>query len=96
MLYAALYRNKPGVTLKSKDVIDKSRKWWNEGGKPAGIKTLAIYGTLGTAVPELLGVGLFVWHKETHAAAEPTSLAMVAWRAANNAAASRRPCWVSW
>jgi signal transduction histidine kinase len=46
--------------------------------------------------PELLGVGLFVWHKETHAAAEPTSLAMVAWRAANNAAASRRPCWVSW
>ena len=54
MLYVALYKNKPGVALKSKDVIDKSRKWWNEGGKPAGIKTLAIYGTLGTAVPEIL------------------------------------------
>ena len=45
---------------------------------------------------ELLGVGFFVRRKETHAAAEPISLAMVEWRAANNAAASRRPCWVSW
>ena len=34
MLYVAFYKNKPGVALKSKDVIEKSRKWWNEGGKP--------------------------------------------------------------
>jgi len=54
MLYIALYKNKPGVALKSKDVIEKSRKWWNEGGKPAGIKTLAIYGALGSEAPDVL------------------------------------------
>jgi hypothetical protein len=54
MLYVAFYKNKPGVALKSKDVIDKSRKWWNEGGKPAGIKTLALYGALGSDAPDVL------------------------------------------
>ncbi len=54
MLYIALYKNKPGVALKSKEVMEKSRKWWNEGGKPKGLKTIAIYGALGTDAPDVI------------------------------------------
>ncbi len=54
MLYVALYKNKPGVRLGSDEVVAKSRKWWNEGGKPAGMKVLAIYGTTGTNAPEIM------------------------------------------
>jgi len=73
-----------------------------EGQVARTVQTISVYtfGSWSKQIPprlaELLGVGLFVWRKETHAAAEPISLAMVAWRAANNAAASRRPCEVSW
>jgi len=54
MLYVGFYKNKPGVALKSKDVIDKSRKWWNEGGKPKGLKTIAIYGALSSDAPDVI------------------------------------------
>jgi hypothetical protein len=54
MLYLAFYKNKPGVALKSKDVVEKSHKWWNEGGKPATMKTLAVYGALGTDAPDVM------------------------------------------
>jgi Protein of unknown function (DUF3303) len=54
MLYVAFYKNKPGVALKNKDVMDKSRKWWNEGGKPKGMKTVAVYGALGSDAPNVI------------------------------------------
>ena len=61
MLYVAFYRNKPGVALKSKDVVEKSRKWWNEGGKPKGMKTVSLYGALGSNAPDV-----FVFETDDH------------------------------
>ncbi len=54
MLYVAFYKNKPGVALKSMDVVEKSQKWWNEGAKPAGIKTIAVYAALSSDAPDVL------------------------------------------
>lgn len=42
MLYIAFIKNRPG-TATDIDVIAKSRKWWNEGAKPAGLKTIGFY-----------------------------------------------------
>jgi hypothetical protein len=53
MLYVAFYQNKPGMALKSKDVVEKFRKSWNEGGKPAGLKTIALYGALSSEAPDV-------------------------------------------
>ena len=61
MLYVAFYRNKAGVALKSKDVVEKSRKWWNEGGKPKGMKTIALYGALSSNAPDV-----FVFETDDH------------------------------
>lgn len=61
MLYVAFYKNKPGVALKSKDVVEKSRQWWNEGGKPKGLKTIALYGALSSDAPDV-----FVFETDNH------------------------------
>jgi Protein of unknown function (DUF3303) len=42
------------VTIRSEQrgntaLVDRSRKWWNEGGRPSGLKTVAAYGTLGSS-----------------------------------------------
>ena len=31
MLYIAFMKNKPGTVLGNVDIMDKSKKWWNEG-----------------------------------------------------------------
>ena len=55
MLYIAFVKNRPRVGgAGNVDMLAKSRKWWNEGGRPAGLKTLAFYGALGTKTPAVL------------------------------------------
>ena len=53
MLYIAFVKNKPGTVLGNVDIMAKSRKWWNEGDKPAGLKTIGFYGALGTDTPDV-------------------------------------------
>jgi hypothetical protein len=48
MLYIAFVRLKPERA--SADLVEKSRQWWNEGGRPPGLRTVAGYGSLGAAL----------------------------------------------
>ncbi len=54
MLYVAFVKNKPRWQLGNVDFAAKSRRWWNEGERPAGLKTVAFYGALGTDTPDVL------------------------------------------
>jgi hypothetical protein len=60
MLYIAFVkaRSQPaaGVTVE-----DLSRRWWNEGERPAGLQTVAIFGSLGTSSPDV-----FVFEASSH------------------------------
>lgn len=52
MLYIAF------VTARSQpsggaSVEDLSRRWWNEGTRPPDLRTVAIYGSLGTSSPDV-------------------------------------------
>lgn len=53
MLYVAYIKNKPRAIFEDVDMMAKSRKWWNEGDRPAGIKTVAFYGALATQAPDV-------------------------------------------
>jgi len=53
MLYIAFIKSRPGITAET-DIIAKSRKWWNEGAKPAGLKTIGFYGALGSDTPDVV------------------------------------------
>lgn len=53
MLYIAFIKSRPGVATET-DIIQKSRKWWNEGAKPPGLKTIGFYGVLSTNTPDVL------------------------------------------
>jgi hypothetical protein len=61
MLYIAFIKNKPRATFQNTDLMAKSRQWWNEGGKPASIRTVAFYGALGTQTPDI-----YVFETENH------------------------------
>jgi hypothetical protein len=61
MLYIAFVKNKPRAILENADMMAKSRKWWNEGDRPAGMKTVAFYGSLGTQTPDV-----YVFEAESH------------------------------
>jgi len=61
MLYIAFVKNKPGTVLGNVDIMAKSRKWWNEGDRPAGLKTVGFYGALGTDTPDV-----YVFEAESH------------------------------
>ncbi len=61
MLYIAFMKNKPGTVLGNVDIMDKSKKWWNEGDRPAGLKTLGIYGALGTDAYDV-----YIFEAENH------------------------------
>jgi hypothetical protein len=61
MLYIAFVKNKPRAVLENVDLMAKSRKWWNEGDRPAGLKFLGIYGALGTEVPDV-----FLFESDNH------------------------------
>ncbi len=48
MLYIAFARNRAQAGGGG-DLQAKSRKWWNEGAKPSGLKTVAFYGAVGSS-----------------------------------------------
>jgi hypothetical protein len=52
MLYIAFVkaRSQPAEGTK---VEELSRRWWNEGARPAGLRTVAIFGSLGTSSPDV-------------------------------------------
>ena len=49
MLYIAFVTNRPQSGVGDLDLTAKSRKWWNEGKKPAGLKTIGFYGAVGSS-----------------------------------------------
>jgi hypothetical protein len=61
MLYVAFFKNKSNVLVTGAEVLDKSRKWWDQGGKPKGFKTVAIFSCLGTNTTDV-----FVFEAESH------------------------------
>ena len=61
MLYIAFIKNKPRAMLDNADFMAKSRHWWNEGGRPKGITTVAFYAALGTETPDV-----YVFEAEGH------------------------------
>ena len=61
MLYVAFFKNKPGVPVTSTEIVEKSRKWWDQGGKPESLKTIAIFSCLGTNTTDV-----FVFEAQSH------------------------------
>ena len=60
MLYIAFIKSRPGFAAET-DIVAKSRKWWNEGAKPAGLKTVGFFGALGSDTPDVV-----VFEAENH------------------------------
>ena len=58
MVCIALVRLRPDQA--DADLVKKSEDWWNNGGRPAGLKTLAGYGCLGT------GPNVYVFETDSH------------------------------
>jgi hypothetical protein len=54
MLYVAFFKIKPSFSVGSAEIIEKSRKWWDGGGKPPGLKTVGDFGCLGTDTRDVL------------------------------------------
>jgi hypothetical protein len=40
---------------------ERSREWWNNGARPAGLRTVGIFGCIGTASPDI-----FVFDADSH------------------------------
>ncbi|HEY2663343.1 MAG TPA: DUF3303 family protein [Candidatus Binataceae bacterium] len=53
MLYVAFMKSRPGIAAET-DIVAKSRKWWNEGDKPSGLKTIGFWGALGSNTPDVV------------------------------------------
>ena len=54
MLYIAYINNRATQPVDAVDMAEKSRTWWNEGGKPKGLRTVGIFGALGTDAKDVL------------------------------------------
>ena len=54
MLYIAFFKIKPSLSVTSAEIIEKSRKWWDGGGKPADLKTVGVFSCLGTNTRDVL------------------------------------------
>jgi hypothetical protein len=54
MLYIAFFKIKSGLSVGSAEIIEKSHKWWDGGAKPAGLKTVGVFGSLGTEARDVL------------------------------------------
>ena len=52
MLYIAYVKARAGAA-DSSELEARSRKWWNEGARPEGLKTIGIFGCLGTESPDI-------------------------------------------
>jgi hypothetical protein len=61
MLYIGFFKIKPGMSVGSSQVLEKSHRWWDGGGKPAGLKTIGVYGCLGTEARDVL-----IFESESH------------------------------
>jgi hypothetical protein len=59
MLYLAFVRTRQGGD--PAQVAERSRKWWNDGARPPGLRTIGIYGCIGTASPDV-----FVFDADGH------------------------------
>jgi Domain of unknown function (DUF3303) len=60
VLYIAYVKARSGAA-DSSEIEARSRKWWNEGARPEGLKTVGIFGCLGTESPDI-----FVFDAESH------------------------------
>jgi hypothetical protein len=60
MLYIAYVKARAGAA-DSSELEARSRKWWNEGARPEGLKTIGIFGCLGTESPDI-----FVFDAASH------------------------------
>lgn len=54
MLYIAFVKNRAHAGAGTVDMQAKSREWWNEGGRPAGLKTVAFYGAVGSSTTAVI------------------------------------------
>ena len=54
MLYIAFFKIKPHLSVGSSEIIEMSRKWWDGGGKPNGLKTVGVFGCLGTDTRDVM------------------------------------------
>ena len=61
MLYIAFVKNKPRWQLGDVDLTAKSRRWWNEAEKPAGLRTVGFWGSLSSEAPDVI-----VFEAESH------------------------------
>ena len=52
MLYIAYVKARPDAT----GIEQLSRKWWNDGARPDGLRTIGIYGCIGTDLYTDVGV----------------------------------------
>ncbi len=61
MLFIAFVKNEPRWQLGDVDLTAKSRQWWNEGEKPAGLRTVGFWGSLSSEAPDVI-----VFEAESH------------------------------
>jgi len=57
MLYIAYVKARPDAT----GIDELSRKWWNDGARPDGLRTIGIFGCIGTESPDI-----FVFDADSH------------------------------
>ena len=57
----AFVKNKPRWQLADVDLTPKSRQWWNEEQKPAGLRTVGFWGSLSSEAPDVI-----VFEAESH------------------------------
>lgn len=59
MFYVAFAKN--ANPLDRDDLMARSQKWWNEGERPEGLKTTAVFRTVGGATPNV-----FIFETDSH------------------------------
>jgi len=59
MFYVAFAKNASPVDRD--DLMARSQKWWNEGARPEGLKSRAVYRTVGTATPDV-----YIFETDSH------------------------------
>ncbi len=59
MMYLAIGTNASGIDRD--ELMARSHKWWNEGERPEGFRTVAAYRTLGSGGPDV-----YIFETESH------------------------------
>jgi hypothetical protein len=60
-LHIAFVKNKPRAMFENVDIIAKPRQRWNEGGKPADIRTVSFYDAL-----RMQTADVYIFETENH------------------------------